>query len=238
MPENAFGQMIGDPVPDWVAPPRPSRCLESGHYAQIEPLESREHLDDLFASCCPSSNDSGWTYLPYGPFADRLAYGAWLETIERSDDPLFFAIRELGSGRVCGLAAYLRISPAAGSIEIGHLHFGPVMRRTPVATDALRLMIERSFALGYRRLEWKCDALNAPSMAAAKRLGFSFEGIFRQAAVVHGRNRDTAWFSILDWQWPALRVAFETWLDAGNFDAQGRQQQSLSDLTRAVSQAA
>ena len=181
-----------------------------------------------------------WTYLPYGPFDSLDTYRAWTEEMSRRSDPLFFAIidRNSGhpSGRVVGLASYLRIDPAAGSIEVGHLHYSPLLQRTPAATEAMFLMMERAFNLGYRRYEWKCDALNAPSRAAAQRLGFTFEGIFRQAVVVKGRNRDTAWFSIIDAEWPALANAFRRWLDPANFDPQGKQRERLSTLTRKLAE--
>jgi RimJ/RimL family protein N-acetyltransferase len=147
------------------------------------------------------------------------------------DDPLFFAIVDRTTSAPLGVASWLRIDPRAGSIEVGHLHFSPRLQRTPHATEAMFLMMQRAFELGYRRYEWKCDALNAPSRAAAQRLGLSFEGVFRQAWVVKGRNRDTAWYAAIDTEWPALRAAFTPWLDPANFDAAGRQRTRLSDLT-------
>ena len=149
-------------------------------------------------------------------------------------DPLFFAIVDAATGRATGLASYLRIAPAAGSIEIGHLYFSPLLQRRPAATEALFLLMDQAFELGYRRLEWKCNALNAASRSAALRLGFQFEGIFRQATVVKGRNRDTAWFSIIDGEWPQLRRAFARWLAPANFDEKGRQRERLSTLTAAA----
>jgi RimJ/RimL family protein N-acetyltransferase len=172
-----------------------------------------------------------WTYLPYGPFDSLDTYRAWTDEISRRSDPLFFAIIDRASGRAVGLASYLRIDPAAGSIEVGHLLYSPLLQRTPAATEAMFLMMEGAFKLGYRRYEWKCDVLNAPSRAAAQRLGFSFEGIFRQAVVVKARNRDTAWFSIIDTEWPALANAFQRWLDRANFDPHGKQRERLSTLT-------
>jgi RimJ/RimL family protein N-acetyltransferase len=234
MPLNEHGQPVGEPVTAWTPPPRPSRAVMAGPHARLEPLDAARHLDDLYSACCEPANDAGWTYLPYGPFADREGYAAWLTGAAASEDPLFFAIVDPATGRAAGVASYMRVTPAAGTIEIGHLHFGPAMRGRPLATGALAVMMAGAFALGYRRLEWKCDALNAPSRAAAARLGFAFEGVFRQAAVVRGRNRDTAWFSITDGEWPALAAAFETWLADGNFDGQGRQRQALSALTRAA----
>ena len=179
-----------------------------------------------------------WTYLFSGPFADFAEYHAWLEPKPASEDPLFFAFVDLATGRAVGLGSYLRIEPANGVIEVGHLQFSPRMQRTPVATEAMYLMMRNAFALGYRRYEWKCDALNAASRRAAERLGFRFEGIFRQAIVYKDRNRDTAWFSVIDSEWPALDAAFRAWLDPANFDAEGRQRRSLVDLREACRRAA
>ena len=149
-------------------------------------------------------------------------------------DPFFYALRDKASGQVGGVMSYLRITPAAGSIELGHINLSPQIQRTRAATEAMMLMIGWAFEAGYRRFEWKCDALNLPSRRAAQRLGLSYEGIFRQATVVKGRNRDTAWFAAIDKEWPALEAAFETWLSPGNFDADGRQRQSLATLTRPI----
>ena len=149
----------------------------------------------------------------------------------QAHDPLFYAIVDLAKGEAVGVASYLRISPSSGSIEVGHINYSPLLQRTPAATEAMYLMMAQAFDLGYRRYEWKCHALNAPSRSAAQRLGFSFEGIFRQAAVVKGRNRDTAWYAAIDEEWPALREAFERWLDPTNFDEKGNQRVRLSDLT-------
>jgi len=169
-----------------------------------------------------------WTYLFSGPFATEAAYHQWLAAREHSEDPLFFAVVDGATGRATGLASYLRIDPPHGVIEVGHIAFSPPLQRTPAATEAMHLMMKNVFDLGYRRYEWKCDSLNAPSRRAAERLGFRFEGIFRQAVVYKGRNRDTAWYSIIDAEWPALKTAFERWLDPANFDAGGRQQSSLT----------
>src|SRR5205823_10297923 len=159
------------------------------------------------------------------------SYRAWMRERCMSDDPLFFAIRPKSDNKPAGVASYLRIAPASGSIEVGHILYSPSLQRTPAATEAMFLMMQRAFELGYRRYEWKCDALNAKSRAAAQRLGLSFEGIFRQATVYKGRNRDTAWFAAIDQEWPELQVAFRRWLDPGNFDETGQQRVRLSDLT-------
>lgn len=173
-----------------------------------------------------------WTYLGYGPFASLADYQAWMQIACMGDDPLFFTIMDRASNKPLGLASYLRIDPRSGSIEVGHLAYSPLLKRTAAATEAMYLMMARAFDLGYRRYEWKCDSLNAPSRSAALRLGFTFEGIFRQATVVKGRNRDTAWFAIIDKDWPAIREAFVRWLSPDNFDAAGRQCTSLAACRR------
>jgi RimJ/RimL family protein N-acetyltransferase len=170
-----------------------------------------------------------WTYLSQGPYDTFDGFAAWARTAASTEDPLFFAICD-SAGRALGVASYLRITPAAGTIEVGHIHLSPLLQRTAAATEAMFLMMQHAFDLGYRRYEWKCDALNAPSRAAATRLGFTFEGIFRQALVYKGRNRDTAWYSIIDREWPPLREALDRWLDPNNFDARGGQRARLSDL--------
>ncbi len=152
----------------------------------------------------------------------------------RGSDPLFHAIVDTNTGKAVGVASYLRITPASGSIEVGHINYSPLLQRTPAATEAMYLMMKRAFELGYRRYEWKCDALNARSRAAAQRLGLSFEGVFRQAAVYKGRNRDTAWYAAIDREWPALEEAYLRWLDPTNFDERGKHRISLTDLTAPI----
>lgn len=231
---NVFGQPVGFSLSNWQAPPFPPRAEMAGRLCRLEPLDPNTHAEPLFAANCLERDASGWTYLPYGPFKSLADFRIWCEEASQSKDPLFFAIVDLVSQRAVGLASYLRIDPRIGCIEVGHLKFSPALQRTPAATEAMHLMMQRAFGLGYRRYEWKCDALNAPSRAAALRLGFTFEGIFRQATVVRGRNRDTAWYSIIDAEWPAVHLAFECWLDPSNFDAQGRQKARLSVLTEEV----
>jgi len=175
-----------------------------------------------------------FTYLLSGPFASPAAYRQWVESFCLGDDPLFFAIVDTATGKAAGVASYMRIDTRNGVIEVGNINYSPLLQRKPAATEAMYLMMQRAFGLGYRRYEWKCDALNAASRAAALRLGFSFEGIFRQAVVYKGRNRDTAWYAAIDGEWPALRLAFERWLDPANFDRDGRQRVRLSDLTAPV----
>lgn len=202
-----------------------------GRFCRLEPLNPALHTASLHSANSLDADGRMWTYLPYGPFGSLDSYRAWIEENSRRTDPLFFAIVDRAMGRAVGLASYLRIDPAAGSIEVGHLNYSPLLQRTPAATESMFLMMERAFHLGYRRYEWKCDALNGPSRAAAQRLGFSFEGIFRQAVVVKGRNRDTAWFSVIDSEWPALKIAFQRWLDPANFDQHGQQRERLSAFT-------
>lgn len=227
---NGLGQPIGPALPDWRPPPAPPRTPMTGRWCAVEPLDPARHAADLWAANALDTEGRNWTYLTAGPFDTFAAYRDWLEAAAPGDDPLFHAVVAHDSGRAVGVASYLRIAPAAGSIEVGHIHFSPLLARTPAATEAMYLMMRRAFELGYRRYEWKCDALNAPSRAAALRLGFVFEGIFRKALVYRGRSRDTAWYAIVDDDWPAARAAFERWLAPDNFDAAGRQRARLAEL--------
>jgi RimJ/RimL family protein N-acetyltransferase len=207
-----------------------------GRYCRLEPLDPGRHAEALFEADAADADGRSWTYLAYGPFPTLASYRSWVEAHGLGDDPLFFAVVEAATGRPSGVVSYLRIAPAVGSIEVGGIHYAPRLQRTPAATEAMYLMMQTAFDLGYRRYEWKCDALNAASRAAAQRLGLSFEGVFRQATVYKGRNRDTAWYAAIDAEWPALREAFRAWLDPGNFGEDGRQRARLSDLTRPVLQ--
>jgi RimJ/RimL family protein N-acetyltransferase len=229
--KNAFGQPIGESVLNWTARPAPSRAPMEGRYCRLEPLQAEAHAAALYDAYGEFPNESNWTYLPYGPFASVSEYADWIGEIESVDDPIPFAIRARADDRPVGVAAYLRVNPPQGSIEVGHLCYSPTLQRTAAATEAMYLMMRHAFAeIGYRRYEWKCDSRNAASRAAAQRLGFRYEGIFRQAMVIKGRNRDTAWFSILDTEWPEIRVALERWLEPSNFDGAGRQQKRLQAL--------
>ncbi|MGE3960783.1 MAG: GNAT family N-acetyltransferase [Dehalococcoidia bacterium] len=231
--ENAIGQPVGAPLPDWAPRPFPARETMRGRTCRLEPLDPARHADDLFAAFAEDAEGRTWTYLPYGPFASREEHRAWLREISSQRDPQFYAIVDEVTGRAIGQASYLRIDPPNGAIEVGHLAFAPALQRTTAATEAMYLMMRRAFdEYGYRRYEWKCDSLNDPSWSAAERLGFTFEGIFRQATVPKQRNRDTTWLSILDGEWPALRDALEGWLAAENFEADGRQRRSLLDFQR------
>lgn len=231
MPLDDLGDPIGVPLPGWTPPPRPPRSPMTGRLCSVEPLVPERHGPELFSANALDPTGRAWTYLPYGPFASLEEYLAWMRSTCLGDDSLFQAVVEAADGRAVGVASYLRITPASGSIEVGHINFSPRLQRTPAATEAMYLMMQRVFDLGYRRYEWKCDALNARSRAAAQRLGFSFEGVFRQATVYKGRNRDTAWYAIIDREWPALDAAFKQWLDPTNVDADGRQRVRLSTLT-------
>jgi RimJ/RimL family protein N-acetyltransferase len=232
---NSLGQAIGFPVPGWSARPRPPLTPMIGRYCRVEPLDADRHAADLHAANMADKEGRIWTYLGYGPFARLAEYQAWIDATCRGSDPIFHAIVDGRTGRAAGVASFLRIDPANGVIEVGHINYSPLLQKTPAATEAMYLMMARVFdELGYRRYEWKCDTLNGPSRSAAERLGFAFEGIFRQAIIYKGRNRDTAWYSIVDQEWPGIRSAFKRWLDPANFDGQGRQRESLSSLTRAV----
>lgn len=219
---------FGEPLPGWTPPAAPQPMRLDGASVHLEPL-TPAHAPALFA--VNRESDAIWDYLPYGPFADEAAYAAWVESVSGAADPLFFAVVDTASGRPGGVMSFLRITPAAGSIEVGHICLAPRLQRTRAASEAIFLLADWSFRNGYRRFEWKCDALNLPSRRAAERFGFSYEGVFRQATVVKGRNRDTAWFAMTDGDWRCLRPAWQAWLAPANFDADGRQRRRLGDLT-------
>ncbi|MGB8623363.1 MAG: GNAT family protein [Paracoccaceae bacterium] len=230
MPEyrNSLGQPIGAPLEVDLPRPPPPRSPMTGGHVQVVPADVAAHADGLFEAFAADREGRIWTYLPYGPFDSRAAFRDWMSATCTGDDPLFHAILD-ADGRPVGLASFLRIDPGAGVIEVGHINFAPALQRTAAATEAMFLMMRRVFdELGYRRYEWKCDALNAGSRRAAERLGFSYEGTFRKATHYKGRNRDTAWFAIVNDDWPRLREAFETWLDPANFGSDGRQKNRLS----------
>ncbi|OZI25186.1 MULTISPECIES: GNAT family N-acetyltransferase [Bordetella] len=228
-------QPVGRALPGWATRPTPPRAPMSGAYCRLEPLDADRHGKDLYAAFSQAPDGSDWTYTYAGPFDDEAGYLAYARGIQGLDDPQHYAVIDLATGQATGTLAAMRIDPANGVIEVGSVSYSPLLKRTPAATEAQYLLMRRAFdQLGYRRYEWKCDSLNAPSRAAALRLGFQFEGIFRQAVVYKGRNRDTAWFSIIDSEWPAVRAGLEQWLDPGNFDAQGRQRRRLADLIAAA----
>ena len=231
---NHLGQRVGFALPDWTPPPAPPRAPMLGRYCRLEPLDLDCHAAALFEADTADADGRSWTYLAYGPFTDLPSYCAWLNATCLGDDPLFFAVIDCADDQPAGVVSYLRIAPSAGSIEVGHIHYSPRLQRRPAATEAMFLMMQWAFEAGYRRYEWKCNALNDASRSAAQRLGLSFEGIFRQAAVFKGRNRDTAWYAAVDAEWPALRQAFLAWLDPANFDDKGQQRTRLSDLTQPI----
>ncbi len=230
---NQFASELGLPVgftlEDWSACERPPKTVIEGRYCRVEPIDPARHGADLHEANLKDREGAIWTYLPYGPFASLDEYRAWIVSSCLGEDPLFHAILDKASGKAVGVASYLRIEPAVGVIEVGHINYAPELQKTAAATESMYLLMRRVFdELGYRRYEWKCDALNAGSRAAATRLGFQFEGIFRQATIYKGRNRDTAWFGITDQDWPDIRRRMEAWLDPANFDTEGRQKQSMS----------
>jgi RimJ/RimL family protein N-acetyltransferase len=225
---DKFGNPIGFPIEAWTTRSRPPRTPMIGRWCRVEPVDVERHAADLHDANLEDREGRNFAYFSYGPFADLDSYRAWLTKISASDDPFFHAMVDANSGKAKGLAALMRIDPPNGSIEVGHVLYSPRLQHTTAGTEAIVLMMRRVFdELGYRRFEWKCDNLNAPSHAAAKRFGFKYEGMFRQHMVYKGRNRDTAWYSMLDHEWRALRGEFDRWLDPDNFDADGRQKTPL-----------
>jgi len=235
---NDLGQPIGFEVADFTGAETPRALTLEGRYCRLEKLDPG-HSSDLYAALLDDETGALWTYLSEEPPASAAELEDWVNEASTLEDPLFYALIERVSGRCVGRAAYLRIAPAAGSIEVGSILYSPRLQRTAMATEAMYLMMQHAFEdLGYRRYEWKCDSLNEPSRRAAERLGFSFEGLFRQALVYKGRNRDTAWFSIIDVDWPAIRRGYEHWFDPANFDSEGRQKQTLASFITASREAA
>jgi RimJ/RimL family protein N-acetyltransferase len=229
---NEFGQPIGLPLPGWKPPPWPARTAMSGRFCRLEPLDPAAHARALYDAFAAGDGRS-WTYLFVGPFAAFEAFRDWLTSVHAGTDPHFYTIVDAAARKPTGMASYMRIAPAAGSIEVGHIHYSPALQKSPAATEAMYLMMRWAFEAGYRRYEWKCDSLNAASRRAAERLGFTFEGLFRQATVYKGRSRDTAWYSLIDAEWPRRKAAFEVWLSPDNFDAAGIQRRRLSELMAA-----
>jgi RimJ/RimL family protein N-acetyltransferase len=227
---NEYGQPIGDPV-SWTPGPRLVAVTLEGTSCRLEPLGD-EHVPGLYDALCVASPPSTWTYMPTGPFADHEEFAAHVTKLRATPDMVPLAIL-LPDGTPVGIATYLRIDHANGTAEVGYISYSAALQRTTAATEAMYLMMAHVFeTIGVRRYEWKCDALNAPSRRAAARLGFTYEGTFRQAVVTKGRNRDTAWFAVTDDEWPRLGTAFRAWLDPANFDEQGRQRARLQDLPR------
>ena len=222
-----------DKLKEWRPARLPSREVLEGESVRLEPLDPRRHGDDLFAATAGA--DATWDYLAYGPFHGRQEFIGWLESRAPVDDPLTFTILDRSSGAARGLASLMRIDSPNGVIEVGHIWLSPAIQRTRQGTEAIFLLARYVFdQLGYRRFEWKCDSANAPSRRAAERFGFIFEGVFRQHMVVKGRNRDTAWYSITDGEWPTRRAAFEAWLAPDNFDVDGRQRLTLAQIREGI----
>ncbi|MBV1869145.1 MAG: GNAT family N-acetyltransferase [Marinosulfonomonas sp.] len=219
-------------VVDWVPPDTPRGNVLEGTVCRLEPLSRKTHADAIHKE--NSADDGIWDYMAYGPFPKANDYADWVESVEGGTDPLFYAIYDKERRAFGGVASFMRISPEVGTIEAGNISFSPALQRTRAASEAMFLMMQWAFKAGYRRFEWKCNASNLGSRRAAQRLGLSYEGVFRQALVVKGRNRDTAWFAAIDSDWPALETAFRKWLAPDNFDAAGRQKLRLSDLTKPV----
>ncbi|UEM07396.1 GNAT family N-acetyltransferase (plasmid) [Skermanella rosea] len=215
----------------WNGAPRPERIVIEGSYARLEPLDPARHGAQLFRSARQDGAEDRFRYLFEEVPADEESFARWLKGAAASQDPLFFAVIDKTTGRAEGRQALMRIDPTHGVIEIGNILWGPAISRTRVATEAFFLFATHAFdTLGYRRFEWKCNDRNAPSKRAAERFGFTFEGVFRNHMVVKGENRDTAWFSIVDSEWPALRTRFKAWLDPSNFDGAGNQKRRLGEL--------
>ncbi|MFO1127160.1 MAG: GNAT family protein [Rhodospirillales bacterium] len=232
----AGGRAISSsPVDDPAPRPRPAWRTIAGRVVDLEPLDADRHAADLWDAA--REEDAGgeeirhasWTWLPYGPFADAATMTIWIGRRAGGNDPLFFAVREKAAGRVSGFVALLNIRPQDAVLEIGHIWLAPRLQRTTAATEAIALMLRHGFDdLGYRRIEWKCNACNIPSRNAALRFGFVFEGVFFRHMIVKGHNRDTAWYSLLADEWPARRAALDAWLRPENFDAHGRQRTRLA----------
>jgi RimJ/RimL family protein N-acetyltransferase len=219
------------PVVDTASAPPPGPVMLNGRFARVEKLDPARHGESLWQAL--KDDDAVWVYMGYGPFADRAAFDRWLEARAAATDPFAYAVVDQASGRALGSITLMEVRPAMRVIEMGHIVLSPALQRTAASTEAQYLAARHVFDdLGYRRYEWKCNALNAPSRRAALRLGFTYEGTFRQHMIVKGRSRDTAWFSIIDSEWPAVRAAFEAWLAPANFDPSGGQIASLTALRK------
>jgi RimJ/RimL family protein N-acetyltransferase len=234
--QNQFGQPVGAPVEGWSPRQSPGRRPMAGRYCRLETVDPDLHANDLFESYMEAPDGRDWTYLATERPERRDEFREYLNRLAKSEDPLHFTIVDTATKSAVGTAALMRIEPTHGVIEVGSITFSPRMKQTRAGTESMYLLMRRAFdELGFRRYEWKCDSLNAPSRAAALRYGFTFEGIFRNAIVYKGRNRDTAWHSITEAEWPRVRAAFEAWLHEGNFDAQGRQTRRLCEIRSALS---
>jgi len=224
----------GEIVADWHPPARPENLALKGRHVRLDRLAADRHAADLYRAFSDDPTGTLWKFLPYGPFSSVAGYHHWIRDWASTPDPCFFTLTDLKTGRAGGVMSLMRITPEAGSIEVGHIVIAPVMQRTIAVTEAIYLLMQWVFEAGYRRFEWKCDAANMRSRRSAERFGFSYEGVFRQHALSKGRNRDTAWFAAIDKDWPGLAEAYRAWLSPDNFDAEGRQTESLADLTQLV----
>ena len=239
MRTNDLGQPIGAPVPEFDGARRPELVPLQGRFCRLEKLEVGPHSESLYEALRADEPGALWTYLGESKPQNLGELSAWIERVSDQSDPAYYALIERSSGRCIGRAAYLRIAPEAGSIEVGSILYSPALQQTPMATEVMYLMMQHAFDdLGSRRYEWKCDSLNEPSRRAAERLGFSYEGLFRQALVYKGRNRDTAWYAIIDKDWPQIRKGYQAWFDPANFDEAGQQKHSLATFIAAAREAA
>lgn len=228
---NQYGQMVGAPLPDWQPRPLPEHQVFTGETCQLEPFSLAQHGDALSACWSLAEDGRDWTYMFMGPFSDRQAWLDYASQLETSRDPLHFAVIDLATEQATGTLSLMRIQPEHGVMEVGHVAFSPRLKQTRMATEAHYLLMCYAFeTLGYRRYEWKCDSCNAPSRKAAARLGFRYEGDFRQAIVYKGRSRDTSWFSIIDSEWPQVKTGLQRWLAEDNFTADGQQREKLEAL--------
>ena len=225
---------FGEIVESFSIPPHPKGISIEGKLVDLKPLIASEFAEELFISNAIDKEGINWAYLPYGPFESQANYAKWIKSFEEGDDPIFFAIISKKLKKAIGIASFLRINPTKGLIEVGHINYSPLLQKTTEATEAMFLMMKWVFDNGYRRYEWKCNALNLKSRRAAQRLGFSYEGVFRQMTISKGRNRDTAWFAIIDKEWAEIERCFDQFLSESNFDNNGKSKVSLTSLTESL----
>ena len=223
---------LGEIIEGFSIPPYPKGVSLEGKLVDLKPLKSDEYAEELFRLNSLDKAGINWTYLSYGPFETKVEYANWIKSFAEGDDPNFLAIISKKLKKAVGIASYLRINPSVGLIEVGHINYSPLLQKTTEATEAMYLMMKWAFDNGYRRYEWKCNALNLGSRRAAQRLGFSYEGVFRQMTISKGRNRDTAWFAIIDKEWQYVEKCFVQFLADKNFDDQGKAKASLTSLTK------
>lgn len=228
---NEFNQPVDKLISNWKPSVRPTSQVLVGEFCKLEPISIDKHANKLFENLLLDNNGESWTYLPYGPFNNLTDFISWLKETMSDKDTLLYAVIDVKTTQPIGITGYLRINHEHGSIEVGHLHYSKLLKKSLAATEAMYLMMNNAFDnLNYRRYEWKCNALNLASRNSALRLGFQFEGIFRQSNVFKNRNRDTAWFSIIDSEWPEIREKFKRWLSPSNFDSEGSQRSSLREI--------